>query len=353
MKLTRYLTAAMLLLAVTSGPSFAHGDSLSLAIQKYNAGRLNEALQLLNCAQYDVSRAAEAHYYKGCILAKLGVHADAVREFKLAKLLDHTGTYAPLAKQALQAYGETTQTDKAQAAAIQASAPPAPRRLATPGQIETAAGKINSQARDRIGRVWSEARLKQQDLPPWLSTAPQRSSVPNFDPNRYRMYDPNSMRNSSWRGNREYDFHRQRAKGVAESAEGLVSLMTREDDGKGVFLVPHGTNLYVRNYEFGTSIDPPLLPKRTEMKMWSLNDKVPAAALAAGNAAQQNQAATATSAEANPAPLEAAPPTPPSAQQSVATSQHAQEEETQFQSDLPNLPRHQRNSAAISKYGTP
>lgn len=340
----------MLLLAVTSGPSLAQDDSLSLAIQKYNAGRLHEALKLLNCAQYDVSRAAEAHYYKGCVLAKLGVHADAVREFKLAKLLDHTGTYSSLAKQALQAYGETTQTDKAQAAAIQASAPPAPRRLATPGQIERTAGTINSQARERIGRVWSEARMKTQDLPPWMTSPTPRPSVPNFDPNRYRMYDPNSMRYSSWRGNREYDFHRQRAKGVAESAEGLVSLMTREDDGKGVFLVPHGTNLYVRNYEFGTSIDPPLLPKRTEMKMWSLNDKVPAAALAAGNAAQLPQPAATEVATPAPLPL-AAPPTPP--QKHNPTTQQTEEDDAEVQSDLSGPPRHQRNSAAISKYGTP
>ncbi|MBY0550043.1 MAG: hypothetical protein K2W95_22400 [Candidatus Obscuribacterales bacterium] len=351
MKPTRYLTLAMLLMAAANGPALAHGDSLTLAIQKYNAGRLNEALQLLNSAQYDVSRAAEAHYYKGCVLARLGSHADAVREFKLAKLLDHTGTYAPLAKQALQAYGETTQTDRAQAATIQASAPPAPKRLATPGQIETTAGRINTQAKDRIGRVWNEARLKSQDLPPWMTIPPTRGPiVPGFDQNRYRLYDPNRIRNSSWKSNREYDFHQQRAKGVAESAEGLVTLLTREDDGKGVFLVPHGTNLYVRNYEFGTSIDPPLLPKRTEMKMWSLKEKVPAAALAAGNAAQLNQPATTTPAESVQVPLPEPPPTPGLP---AVKSQQTTEEEAKVQSEPPNPSPDQRNSEAISKYGTP
>lgn len=354
--LPRFLIAAMLLTAVSVSPAFAMGDTLSEAIKKYHAGKINEALQLLNCAQYDVSRAAEAHYYKGCILAKLGAHADAVREFKLAKLLDHSGTYAPLAAQALQGYGESTQTDRAQTQAMQASAPPPPKRLATPQQVEYTAKRISNQASERISRVWTEARLPQKDLPPWMSPGYSRPSsrIPTFDTSRYRLYDPNYVRNSSWTGSREYEYHRQRAKGVAESADGLVSQLTREDDGKGVFLVPHGTNLYVRNYEFGTSIDPPLLAKRTEMKMWSLKERVPAGVLESVNASSQpSPLATATLDSAAAPAVEAAKPTMslPTQEESLQTEEAASVQRDAVQID-PTV-RHQQNAEAIEKYGTP
>ena len=276
MKRSFELTGALILLSCAgfAAQSSEMSPDLADGIAKYNAGQYAQALFLIRQAKYDASRAAEAHYYKGCIFAKLNQPQDAIKEFKLAKLLGKDSPSGKLAAQALSAYGESTQTDKAQAKAqATTSTAPAVSKVVDPPHLENAAKRITNQAQERINRVWTEARLPNaalQAMPTFYR--PSAAAVPGFD-SRYRYYE-SSRRSSSFYNSPEYAYHKQRAKGVAESAEGLVSLLTREDDGKGVYLVPQGTNLYVRNYEFGTSIDPPLIPLKTDMKMWTVGKQV-------------------------------------------------------------------------------
>lgn len=275
----RILSFAILLLVASSAPNSVAAkyceDGLSKAIEQYKAGDYNAAMASISCAQYDAGRAAEAHYYKACIMAKMGMHEKAIREFKLAKLLGQGSQYSALAAQALKSYGESTQTDQAQTQLLQAlqqqQQQQQGRRGSDPPQIQKAAKRITSQAEERIRRVWNESNIKANNSP-WASYR-QRTNIPGFNSDRYRLIE-SQRRSSFFAGNRDYEYHRQRAKGVAESAEGLVSLLTRNDDGKGVYLVPEGTNLYVRNYEYGASIDPPLIPLRTDMKMMQIS-KVP------------------------------------------------------------------------------
>lgn len=260
-------------------------NDLSAAIDQFNAGHYPEALALFHTAKYDATRAAEAHYYKGCCLAKLQANANAIKEFKLAKLLDKTGNVSPLATKALEAYGEATTTDKATAS------PPAgtAKTNVDPPHLKDCAKRITNQAEDRINRVWRDAKLPPPEyqyspFPSGSSFSGPRISSPfpspfGFPPvsptlpvggSRYKFYQyPAGGRMNPYYNTPEYAYHKQRAKNVADSAEGLVSLLTRHDDGKGVYLVPQGTNLYVRNYEYGTSIDPVLTPLRTDMKMLS------------------------------------------------------------------------------------
>ncbi len=262
------------------------GD-LAEGIEKYRGGHYAEALASINCAKYDVGRAAEAHYYKGCCLAKLNRNGEAVSEFKLARLLDKSGKVAPLAAQALKGYGESTVTDRAISAA--APSPGSAKSSIEPPNLKDCAKKITSQAEERINRAWTDQRSVTSGrqspgpgFPPFPFPgfqAPPPPAIPGFDRNRYKFYQyPTAGRNNPYYNSPEYSYQRQRAKGVADSAEGLVSLLTRHDDGKGVYLVPQGTNLYVRNYEFGSSIDPVILPMKTDMKMLSAKRFAPGSA---------------------------------------------------------------------------
>lgn len=236
-------------------------DPLSIGQIKFQQGNYAEALQILEKGHFDSKQAAEAHYYKGCCLSKLGRDTEAEREFKLAKLLDKSGKVAPLAKQALE------NATKSQQAASTAPA----RTTGDPAEIKRCAQRILSQSRERIGRVWSDdyrPRASRLDEYTPLTTSPTKPrrfcgtgptyipgiSPGSFDQNRYRYH---AYQQNSYTQDPQTMYLQKKAGNVAQSAEGLLNLLTRKDDGTGVFLVPEGTNLYVRNYEYGASIDPP------------------------------------------------------------------------------------------------
>lgn len=265
-------------------PGIAADGDISSAIEKFKSGKYAEALDLFATAKYNIDRAAEVHYYKACCLTKLNRRDESIKEYKLAKLLDKTGKVAPLAAQALQAYGESTVTDKAVAASNAAAA----SASVDPPSYKDCAKRITSQAEERINKIWGESKAPRsggftplafpgRGFPPMPGFGPP----PGFDNlgRRYKFYQypPGGGRSNPYLSSPEYAYHKQRAKNLADAADGLVSLLTRPDDGKGVYLIPQGTNLYVRNYEFGSSIDPVLQPMKTDMKMWSAKRLPPGA----------------------------------------------------------------------------
>lgn len=250
-------------------PVAASDSGLANAISMFNAGRYEQALTLLSSAKYDGQSAGEAHYYKACSLAKLGRHEEAAREFKLAKLLDRKGNVAPLATLALGKYGEAplsspTSTGQTPAETITGNKPPV-----DPPDVKSAVKQISSQAEERIARAWSERDLaeklrgRRRFYCGGMVTCPA-AGAPRPRPVYVGAVGPHGTASP-----------KQSAKNVADSATGLISQMTRKDDGKGVYLVPQGTNLYVRNYEYGQSIDPVLVPLKTDMKMESMESAKP------------------------------------------------------------------------------
>jgi hypothetical protein len=327
-------------LSVSAATAVGTGD-LNDAIAKFNAGQYEASLQVLNQGNCEPARVAEAHYYKGCCLVHLKRHPEAIKEFKLAKLLGKGGSVSASAESALTAYGEATQTDKAKAAAAASQA--AANSQIDPPSVKTTARKITSQAEERINRIWSDARQSSSysnapayTIPNMTRNKPSTptgfagpSSVAGFD-SRYKYYQY-GQRWNPYLNSPEHAFHRQRAKNVADSAEGLVSLLTRNDDGKGVYLVPQGTNLYVRNYEFGASIDPVILPMKTDMKMLSAK-RIPLSA-------QTNFTQEANKADAAVAPEKEAKGARLVGAQSDQASTDWEEEEEETETSVPSTPR--------------
>lgn len=252
-------------------PVIAADSGLSNAIRTFNAGRYEEALTLLSAAKYDAQSAGKAHYYKACSLAKLGRHEEATREFRLAKLLDKEGNVAPLATLALEKYNEAPHsraTSTGQTPAM-TSSPNKPQTV--PPDVKSAVKQISSQAEERITRAWSERDLSEKIRARngkrfhcgGIVTFPT-PGAPRPRPVYIGAVGPHGSASP-----------KESAQNAADSAAGLISQTTRNDDGKGVYVVPQGTNLYVRNYEYGQSIDPVLVPLKTDKKMESIGSAKP------------------------------------------------------------------------------
>lgn len=266
---SQHLMLCVLLFNVA--PAMASDSGLSSAILKFNAGRYEEALTLLSSAKYDGQSAGEAHYYKACALAKLGRHEEAIREFRLAKLLDKKGNVAPLATMALGKYNGAHSSATSSTDETRASTGSTNRSQADPPDVKSAVKQISSQAEERITRAWNERDLYDKV---WARNGkrfrcggcifPPVPGAPRPRPIYIGAAGPHGSASP-----------KESAQNVADSATGLISQMTRHDDGKGVYLVPQGTNLYVRNYEYGQSIDPVLVPLKTDMKMESIGSVKP------------------------------------------------------------------------------
>lgn len=325
--------------------SSAYGTDSGLwqGIKKYEQGFYTDALTALNNAHYDKKNAAEAHYYKGMALQKLGKALEAARELKLATLFDKEGRIRNLAQNALNGTsnssgpssipnsipisisnpsisfsgsfsigsspsgsshagnGFTNSASNSWQNICGAGSSPNPiytpaRMSSSEQEVRDCARRIMNQSTERIGNVWKEYTPNRREeylyqgddipgrpitrYPPNLDWAP----TPRCPP----LYPSITSGRNPYRWDGRYKFHpgsisslpyndpqrlylQDKAKHVAESADGLISLLTRKDDGKGVFLVPEGTNLYVRNYEFGAPIDPPPpVGKKTDVPMLSL-----------------------------------------------------------------------------------
>lgn len=284
----RLVCSALISLAFATSAALAKPSAeLTEGIRLIAEGKYSDALTVLQKGHYDATQAAEAHYYKGQALARLHRTAEAEREFKLAKIMDTSGKIAPLADAALAKPAPTNTPSWMPGGSTTTSTP-----RDSSAAVKECAKRILIQSSERIERVWSD-----EYIPPIRKSYAHSMPVPTdyptdsfspyrpirvcgtgprpichrpggFDPNRYQFHP----------GKPAYSLHdpqykhlSHKATNVAQSAEGLVNLLTREDNGKGVFLVPEGTNLYVRNYEYGAPIDPPPpVGLKTDVPMLSL-----------------------------------------------------------------------------------
>lgn len=267
---------------------------LHQAKQAYDAGDFQGALRIIQSAKYSSSEAAEAHYLKACAYERLSKIDEACKEFKLAKLLDKSGRVAPQAQQAISNLEMSARVKLPLAVVspvVQSSAPGLWNQASRkdPDEARSCAYRIIGQSKERINQIWDEHGARPSpslgtcgnpsfisDTIPgagysggpyygqvgWCGTGPRISNDPSGPwqtgsggfKGRYRYIPYQSQRYFDNPASR----HAQaKAGSVADSAEGLLKLLSRVDDGKGVFLVPEGTNLYVRNYEFGASLVPP------------------------------------------------------------------------------------------------
>ncbi|MBY0357869.1 MAG: tetratricopeptide repeat protein [Candidatus Obscuribacterales bacterium] len=229
------------------------------------AGDYAKALQCFNIAARENPDSSEVHFGRATALSNLGRKDEALKEYKLALLLNPGRDL----KKKLES-GLTLLQANCNKTSANVSAQPALSGAAL--EAEHSIGKIMSQSEDRINGIHTSAekfasnlysgKLSQQkkimeaakqEADILRNNARWRSGMSFADINEY---EADIRRRSGYILNKarsDYDNHRReaqmRAHGIKDSAEGLQKqMLEKPSETSGVFLLPKGTNLYVRNY---------------------------------------------------------------------------------------------------------
>lgn len=174
--------------------------------------------------------APEPHFGRARVLQELGRSEEAVKEFRLCLLLNPSAGMRRACEREIDYL--TLQ-------------PPTPPPITiTQQDLEKTSARITNQAADRIRLIQSQTSMQ---LASWARVQPPR---PRFT----RSTGRHTPARLDWRTQALTDYSRQRCRALAECAESLKSGMTTKPSAiASVYLSPHGTNLYVRNY---ISLDP-------------------------------------------------------------------------------------------------
>ncbi len=227
------------------------------------------ALEHFNLAARMNPASVEAHYGRACSLAKLGRTEESNKEFKLTLLL---GPSEELAKKCKE---KMTVAEPAKRPPMHALTPPATVQAK---DVESSIGKILFQSEEHIKAIHRDAekcangiynartsslnKALEQDKADAQEEARLmrgRGRRGGFNPfgNAYLQERQQEIQfayeNRMARAKADFQQRRSeaetRAMGIKASAEGLESQMiNKPSETSGVYLVPGGTNLYVRNY---------------------------------------------------------------------------------------------------------
>lgn len=231
-------------------------------------GENSKALEHFNLAARMNPASVEAHYGRACTLAQLGRTEEAAKEFKLTLLLGPSEDVAKKCHEKLNA-------SEAKKRPVHAATPPGTVQAK---DVESSISKILSQSEEKIKAIHSDAETYANGI------YNSRSSSLNRALEQAKAEAQEEARRTRVRGRRGYynpyannylqerqqelqfaydnqmakaksDFQQRRneaesrAMGIKSSAEGLESQMiNKPSETSGVYLVPTGTNLYVRNY---------------------------------------------------------------------------------------------------------
>jgi tetratricopeptide (TPR) repeat protein len=256
--------------AASESPSAASsGEGLAEGFKAMHTGDLSKALEIFNNVARARPDSAEAHYGRARTLEYLNRQQDALKEYKIALLLNPVESLSGLCHEHIDRLSKPE--------SLSAGASGAPVTINSQ-DVEQSINKILGESSEHI-------RTIQRDAEGLATTVyNSRADALNRQVEQARM-EADAMRHARTyrRGRRGYpvyseadirareaevqykaasqmaaarsDFEMRRndadkrAAGVKASAEGLESqMLTRPSETSGVFLIPSGTNLYVRNY---------------------------------------------------------------------------------------------------------
>ncbi len=237
-------------------------------------GDCNRALEIFNSAAREHPDSAEVHHGRARALALLGRKDEAVKEFKLSILLNPSEDIAKKSKEGLRCLGEPVEEKDFKAHLKPSSAAPETVRSADVEQsinrmlkqseekmkdIQTSseryASTVYNERSNANNRLMEQARQEADELRR-MRVRVGRRSRPAFNQSDIMARQAELQYRSTAqleRSKSDYDNRKleaeSRALGVKNSVEGLESqMLTKPSETSGVFLVPTGTNLYVRNY---------------------------------------------------------------------------------------------------------
>jgi tetratricopeptide (TPR) repeat protein len=198
-----------------------------------------KALEAFNQSAREHPDSAEPHFGRAKALFGLGRRAEAMKELKVCLLLDPSGAMSEKCKKEI---------DRATSRPPDLSNP----QTITSSDVEKSATKITNQAADQIRLIQKQASSRLTSSP-FRSNSDYTVSTPYSPP--YSRFSPRSSRHKSSR--REDDYRaraaaedaRLRSQAIRDAAMGLSTAMaTKPSESSGVYLTPHNTNLFVRNY---------------------------------------------------------------------------------------------------------
>ena len=246
--------------------------------------RYDKALEAFNIAARENPASAEPHFARARALLGLGRREEAYKEFKLCMLLDPSGRMRHKCKSEIDFAGLAAPLDFSNQ----------PRTITTQ-DLEKATTNITNQAENEIKRVQDEAvsrgaAIRKMDASvassnPYSPSGWYVPGRPSRSGGGYISLSGTGGRTSSnWAGYPRYESNamrratelaadaRARSEAIREAASGLnESMSTRPSEYSGVYLSPHGTNLFVRNY---VNFEPvrPEPPEALSAKALSLDD---------------------------------------------------------------------------------
>lgn len=230
-------------------------------IAAYHQGNYKEALSQLGLALPNEFNNAVLHYYLGNTYLKTNQRDSAIREFRIAYALQPEKEAGKLAKKALQLLN----VDNEGASAQTAQAPPKPKPLTKQeldrqqtlrhledqtSQAAVQRQKLNDQAASNAGLRGTDyiERYKQEMIRSSQYFRRGKLVTPGLTPEQLKQLA--QMEALFKENSKQYrDRNLSTVEDIQKSGENLKALMNDTKSGTNPKLSPHGTNLYVRNYE--------------------------------------------------------------------------------------------------------
>ena len=241
---TAAITVAML--ATLAPPRvLADEDGLKLGIRAYNQGRYKDAIDKLGAAMHTDVNNAVLYYYLANSHVHLGQRDACIREFRIAYALEPDQEVGKLSKQALTTLGagnfdEVTSSKPRESTKIEIKIPKDPH-------LEKALEALNRQAGSSVAskgnspvEIWRKKAIKKSETR-LIQSLLQNKSGPIIPPaaqaqlESLRILYGQEAKDSGGPGQ------------IKQTANNLQNLL--QDKKSRHRLVPHGTNLYVRNYQ--------------------------------------------------------------------------------------------------------
>lgn len=234
---------------------------LLLGIAAYNQGNYKEALSQFGLALPNEFNNAVLHYYLGNTYLKSNQRDSAIREFRIAYALQPDKEAGKFAKKALQLLDVDKEGSGAQTAPVAARPVPLTKQEQDrqsslrhlDDQTSQAANqrqKLNDMAANNAGLRGTDyiERYKQEMIRSSQYFRRGKLVTPDLTPDQIKQLA--QMEALFKENSKQYrDRNMSTVEDIQKSGENLKSLMSDTKSGTNPKLSPHGTNLYVRNYE--------------------------------------------------------------------------------------------------------
>lgn len=278
------LLGLVLCSAGTSALAYDFEPSLKPGFQLIMSGQPDKALEFFNEAAREKADMPDVHLGRACALRFLSRPEEALKEYRLALLLNPSEAVARKCNEDIKAMERS---------AADAHKVELPQASIGKNDVEKSVGDIMRQSEERIKAVHKDSetyatniykssmaahyrelesiKRRAEDMSTYTRWGQRIPGIDSFSLQREQAARSQSRLNYA-RSDYEIRKREAQSKAVAlkEAAEGLQSQMLQKpSESSGIYMVPNGTNLYVRNYAHFDPVvpEPPAPLQATAQKL--------------------------------------------------------------------------------------